>query len=215
MEPIKIIIVDDHTLLRKGLSQILKEYKHLEVIGEAADGKEFLKLLNSLTPDIVFMDIKMPNLNGIEATKEALIKNPALKIIALSMHEDEEYVESMIHAGAKGFILKKAGVDELLKAIEVVSSGGNYYSSDILSLFTKKINAPKENDQILLNAREKEVLKLLCKGFSTLEIAEQMLLSPRTIESYRTNLLEKTNSKNTISLVLFAIKNHIVSVMTE
>ena len=202
-------------MLRKGLSQILKEYKHLEVIGEAADGKEFLKLLNSLTPDIVFMDIKMPNLNGIEATKEALIKNPALKIIALSMHEDEEYVESMIQAGAKGFILKKAGVDELLKAIEVVSTGGNYYSSDILILFTKKINTPKENDPILLNAREKEVLKLLCKGFSTLEIAEQMLLSPRTIESYRTNLLEKTNSKNTISLVLYAIKNHIVSVMTE
>ena len=212
MKKIKIIIVDDHMMLRTGLSLLLKENKNIEIIAEASDGKEFLNLLKSHHPDLVFMDIRMPNMNGIDATREAILRNPGLKIVALSMHDDEEYIESMMQAGAKGFLLKKAGSDELQKAIEVIMSGGNYFSQELMSIFAKKMISSNDGETIELNSREKEVLKLLCQGLSTQEMAENLSLSPRTIESYRTNLLEKTNSKNTISLVLFAIKNKIVNV---
>jgi len=212
MKKIKIIIVDDHMMLRTGLALLLKENKNIEIIAEASDGKEFLNLLKSHHPDLVFMDIRMPNINGIDATREAIQRKPGLKIVALSMHDDEEYLESMMQAGAKGFLLKKAGSDELQKAIEVIMSGGNYFSQEIMSLFAKKMISSNDREMIELNSREKEVLKLLCQGFSTQEMADKLSLSPRTIESYRTNLLDKTNSKNTINLVLFAIKNKIVNV---
>ncbi len=212
MEKIKIIIVDDHMMLRTGLSLLLKENKNIEIIAEASDGKEFLSLLNSHTPDVVFMDIKMPNLNGIDATREALLRKPDLKIIALSMFADDEYIESMMQAGAKGFILKKAGSDELQKAIEIIMTGGHYFSQEILNHLTKRIVSTKDGDVIELNPREREIIKLLCEGFSTQEMAEKLFLSPRTIESYRTILLEKTKSKNAISLVLFAIKNNLITI---
>jgi len=149
----------------------------------------------------------MPKMNGFEATKAAILRRPDLKIIALSMHDDEEYIESMMQAGAKGFLLKTVKADELYKAIEMVMAGENFFSQDVMKVLTKKLYSKTiEGEQIIINPREKEVLILLCNGLSTQEIAEKLNISPRTVESHRAHLLEKTNSKNTISLVLYALK---------
>ncbi len=216
MEKIKIAIVDDHLMVRTGLSLILKDNAKLDVIGEASDGDDFLHLLNNHSPDVVLMDINMPKMNGIDATKEAMQRRPELRIIALSMHDDEEYIESMMQAGAKGFILKKVGADELYKAIDVVMTGETYLSQDVMKVLTKKLFAKsKEGEQITINPREKEVLEQLCNGLSTQEIADLLCISPRTVESHRAHLLEKTNSKNTISLVLYALKYKLFSFPKE
>jgi len=207
MDKIKVIIVDDHLMVRTGLSLILKDNDKLNVIAEAVDGDDFLHLLNNHSPDVVLMDINMPKMNGFEATKAAILRRPDLKIIALSMHDDEEYIESMMQAGAKGFLLKTVKADELYKAIEMVMAGESYFSQDVMKVLTKKLYSKTiEGEQIVINPREKEVLILLCHGLSTQEIAEKLSISPRTVESHRAHLLEKTNSKNTISLVLYALK---------
>jgi len=207
MDKIKVIIVDDHLMVRTGLSLILKDNDKLSVIVEAVDGDDFLHLLNNHSPDVVLMDINMPKMNGFEATKAAILRRPDLKIIALSMHDDEEYIESMMQAGAKGFLLKTVKADELYKAIEMVMAGENFFSQDVMKVLTKKLYSKTiEGEQIIINPREKEVLILLCNGLSTQEIAEKLNISPRTVESHRAHLLEKTNSKNTISLVLYALK---------
>jgi DNA-binding NarL/FixJ family response regulator len=216
MEKIKVAIVDDHLMVRTGLSLILKDNDKTEVVMEAADGKEFLHLLNNHKPDVVLMDINMPVLNGLEATKEALLRRPELKIIALSMHDDEEYIESMIQAGAKGFILKKVGSEELYRAIEIVMAGETYFSQDVMRVLTKKLfTKTTDGEPIVINPREREVLVELCNGLSTLEIADKLCISPRTVESHRAHLLDKTNSKNTISLVLYAIKNKLFVIQKE
>ena len=212
MDKIKVIIVDDHLMVRTGLSLIIKDNDKLSVIAEAVDGDDFLHLLNNHSPDIVLMDINMPKMNGFEATKAAILRRPDLKIIALSMHDDEEYIESMMQAGAKGFLLKTVKADELYKAIEMVMAGENYFSQDVMKVLTKKLYSKTiEGEQIVINPREKEVLILLCNGLSTQEIAEKLNISPRTVESHRAHLLEKTNSKNTISLVLYALKYKLFS----
>jgi DNA-binding NarL/FixJ family response regulator len=216
MNKTKIIIVDDHLMVRTGLSLILKDNEKYEIIGEASDGADFLHLINSFSPDIVLMDINMPKMNGIDATREGMIRRPELKIIALSMHDDEEYIESMMQAGAKGFILKKVGAEELYKAIDIVMGGETYFSQDVMKILTKKLfSKTKEGDAVIINPREKEVLEQLCLGLSTQEIADNLCISPRTVESHRAHLLEKTNSKNTISLVLYALKNKIFTFPKE
>lgn len=208
MNKIKTIIVDDHNLFRNGLKFILNQFENIEVVGEASNGKEFLILLENISlPDIVLLDINMPILNGIEAAKRSLQKYPKLKIIVLSMYGESEYYNTMIDIGVKGFILKDCDNKELKEAIERVYSGGTYFSQEILlSLIKEK----KSNDKINLTKREKEILELICKGYSNNEIAEKLFISQRTVERHRANLLEKTNSKNSISLVVFALKNKLV-----
>ncbi len=209
MMSIKIIIVDDHTLFRKGLTLILNQNNKFKVIAEASDGTDFIKLLNNHHPDIVFMDIRMPNMNGYDATQLALKKRPDLKVIALSMLNEEEHLEKMLKSGVKGFLLKESSTNELFKAIDIVYAGGSYFSPDIMKVLSKKITPAHEKETVKLNKREKEIIHFLSQGLSTLEIVEKLHLSPRTIETYRTNLLQKTNSKNTISLVLYAIKHNL------
>jgi len=208
MNKIKTVIVDDHNLFRNGLKFILNQFENIEVVGEASNGKEFLILLENITlPDIVLLDINMPILNGIEAAKISLQKYPKLKIIVLSMYGESEYYNTMIDIGVKGFILKDCDNKELKEAIERVHAGGTYFSQEILiSLIKEK----KSNEKINLTKREKEILELICKGYSNNEIAEKLFISQRTVERHRANLLEKTNSKNSISLVVFALKNKLV-----
>ena len=204
-----VIIVDDHKLFRNGLSFILREIADFEVIGEASNGKEFLKLLEEKKPDLVLMDIKMPEMDGIEASKIALQKHPDLNILVLSMYDDEQYYNTMIDIGVRGFILKDADSGELKAAVTKVYEGNSYFSQELLlKIIKNKTNVTNVN----ISKREIEVLTYICKGLANYEIAEILNISLRTVERHRANLLEKTGSSNSIKLVLFAIKNNVVNI---
>jgi DNA-binding NarL/FixJ family response regulator len=205
----RIIIVDDHKLFRNGLRFILSEIEGVEVIGEASNGKEFLELLKYLKPDIVLMDISMPVMNGVEASREALETYPNLKILVLSMFGEDAYYNTMIDIGVKGFILKDSDNSELKNAIHSIIQGNNYFSQDLLlKIIRNKTTAPT----IKLSRRESEILTLICKGHSTNLISEQLHISNRTVERHRASLLAKTESSNSISLVIYAIKNNLVKI---
>lgn len=214
MNGITILIVDDHKLFREGMKLILNSLSHIKNIHEAENGKDCVTFFESgQKADIVFMDIEMPEMNGIDATAEILKKHPALNIIGLSMYADEDYYTRMIEAGAKGFILKNSGIKEVEESIKEVSSGNNYFSKEILSGFIKSISRKKEpvNDG-KLSEREEEVLYLICKGYSNHEIANTLHISKRTVDKHRENLLLKTSSKNTPGLVIYAIKNGVIEI---
>jgi DNA-binding NarL/FixJ family response regulator len=206
----KVIIVEDHAIFREGLKRIITELDDLELIGEAPNGAVFLEMLKKHTPDLVLMDIQMPVMDGIEATEKALIQNPSLKILVLSMFGEEEYVYSMVDKGIYGFILKTSDVSDFKKAIQKVSDGQQYYSEEIMQILVKKVRGFDTVDKIVLSEKETEVLRLLCKGLSNNEIADKLFISVRTVEGYRNKLLQKTNSSNVINLVLFALKNKLV-----
>ena len=213
MEQYSIILVDDHKLFREGLKLLLENLDYIENVYEAANGEEFLKLVEKKQPDIVFMDIEMPVMDGITATQQVLELYPGLNIIALSMYGDENYYTPMINAGAKGFILKNSGIQDVETAIHNVVSGNNYFSQEILNRLLngiRKKSKTKKSDE--LTEREEEVLFHICKGLSNQEIADTLYLSKRTVDKHRENLLAKTNSKNTAGLVMYAVKNRIVAI---
>ncbi|MBU0489655.1 MAG: response regulator transcription factor [Bacteroidetes bacterium] len=215
MEKIKVLIADDHQIFRAGLLVLLREIPDVEIIGEASNGAEALTMIEYNMPHVILMDIKMPKMNGIETTKEVKLRYPEIKVLALSMHDEEEYLDAMLFAGAKGFLLKKVELDELDRAIHSVANGKNYFSEELVAILLNKVVLPNDNMQgepLELSKREKEVLEHICQGLTNTEIGEKLFLSPRTIETHRANLLEKTQSKNTVSLVLFAIKHKLVKV---
>jgi len=209
MRKIRLFLVDDHQLFRNGLKYILNERKDMEVTGEASNGKEFLDLLDFIKPDVVLMDIGMPVMDGIEATRRALENFPQLKILVLSMYDESEYYNSMIELGVKGFVLKDMDNDELYDAIRKVNAGGTHFSQELLLSIIKK-KTPE--NKILFTRREKEILDLICKGYSNQQISDKLIISQRTVERHRANLLTKTDSRNSISLVVYAIKNRLVSI---
>lgn len=208
-----MIIVDDHLIFQQGLKAIISSEGIATVIGEAANGKEFIELLSHHKPDLVLMDIDMPQMNGMEATQKALEIMPDIKIIALTMFGDEEYYYKMIDLGVKGFILKSAGINEVEKAIHDVMLGESYFSNELLRKIILNFSRKKSetiNEYKNLTSREIEVLQQICLGYTTDEIAQKLNISPKTVKSHRSNLLEKTACKNTPSLILFAIKNKII-----
>jgi DNA-binding NarL/FixJ family response regulator len=208
-QKIGVAIVDDHQLFRNGLRFILENEEDLEVVIEASNGKQFLEFLKNYKPDVVLMDINMPEMDGIETTKQALIQFPDLHVLVLSMYSDIEYYNTMIGLGVKGFILKDIDNDELAGAVRRVYSGGTYFSQELLLQLIK--NKP-EDEKIDLTRREKEVLDLICQGFSNQQISDKLYISQRTVERHRSSLLFKTESKNSISLVVYAIKNNLVKI---
>jgi DNA-binding NarL/FixJ family response regulator len=213
MEKIRILIADDHQLFRNGLKILLDAFPEFEVAGEASNGEEFLKILATTPADIALMDINMPEMDGIEATRKALRINPEIDIIALSMYGEEEYYYKMVDAGAKGFLLKDSDISEVKDAIISVRKGGNYFSQELLYHVIQKIkNREYESKSANLSKREKEILFKICEGLSNQEIAETLFISKRTVDKHRANLLGKTNSKNTASLILFAIKNKLIEI---
>lgn len=210
-----IIIVDDHLIFRQGLKSIISQENFATIIGEASNGIEFLELLSSRKPDVVLMDIDMPHMNGLEATEKAMKLMPDLKIIAFTMFGDEEYYYKMIDRGVKGFILKTSGINELENAIRDVMLGESYFSNELLrKIITHFSNKNNIVDSIVnsLTERELEILQQICQGLSNEEIADKLFISPKTVKSHKSNLLEKTNSKNIQGLILFGIKNKIVEV---
>jgi DNA-binding NarL/FixJ family response regulator len=206
---IGIAIVDDHQLFRNGLRFILENEEDLEVVIEASNGKHFLNFLKNYKPDVVLMDINMPEMDGIETTKQAMQLYPDLNVLVLSMYSDIEYYNTMIALGVKGFVLKDIDNKELAIAIRKVFAGGTYFSQELLLRLIK--NKP-EDEKIELTRREKEVLELICQGFSNQQISDKLFISQRTVERHRSSLLFKTDSKNSISLVIYAIKNNLVKI---
>ncbi len=209
----KLIIVDDHKLFRDGLKILLKRcYNAVFEIEEAPNGVEFIEMIKVQKPDLVLMDIDMPLMNGIEATQKAVEIYPDLRIIALTMFGDEEYYYKMIDAGAWGFLLKDSDISEVKAAIDNVLNGSNYFSEEIMLQVIKNIRPRSlvEDKHNLLSAREMEVLEQICLGLSNQGIAGKLCISKRTVDKHRANLLEKTNTTNTASLVMYAIKHNIV-----
>ncbi|MFA5816732.1 MAG: response regulator transcription factor [Bacteroidales bacterium] len=208
----KVMLVDDHKLFRKGLRMLIDTLNRFEVAGEASNGIEFLNMLDQSKPDIVMLDIAMPEMDGIEAARLALMKFPDLKIITLSMFGEQDYYFKMVDAGVKGFLLKNSDFTEVKMALETVMEGGNYFSRELLmNLVNSLKNSPEElTPDSPLSDREKEIILLICKGMSTQEIADSLCLSKRTVDSHRANILLKTGCRNTASLVVYAIKEKLV-----
>lgn len=210
MKKVNLFLVDDHLIFREGLRNLIEIEGVGEVMGEAGNGKEFLEKIEEQLPDLVLMDISMPVMNGIEATRIAVEKYPDLKIVALSMNGDEEYYYKMIEAGVRGFLLKDSGIKEIEKAIWTVVEGDSYFSNELLRRIIttlKKPGSQVEDDKEHLSKRELEVLKEICNGLTNDEIAEKLFISSQTVKGHRSNLLSKTGCKNSASLVMYAIKN--------
>ncbi len=212
MSKLKIYLADDHNLFREGLAFLLLKMPEVEKVFEAENGQVLLDDIDKNFPDIILMDIEMPQMGGIEATRKILAKYPDIKIIALSMYANENYYYEMIDAGAKGFLLKNSTFDDVKRAIKEVNEGNNYFSPEILEAIIKNLNKKRQKPGNDLTEREVEVLYHICKGLSNQEIADQLFLSKRTIDKHRENLLLKTQSKNTAGLVMYAIKNNIVEI---
>jgi len=208
----EILLVDDHTLFRNGLKMLLDTLPGYEVTGEASNGKEFLELIQKHDYDIVFLDIEMPEIGGIEAAGKAIELKPDLKIITLSMYGDEEYYDQMVDAGAKGFLLKNTNLQEVKTAIDTVMNGGNYFSQELMQNLLRNYKLVKETKEleVELSEREIEILLLICSGLSNQEIGDQLFISKRTVEKHRANILFKSNCKNTAGLVMYAIKNQLI-----
>ena len=210
---VKIIIVDDHEIFRSGLKMVLGKLDYVKVVGEAANGQDFLDLIRKTSCDIVLMDIEMPIMSGIDATKIALKEIPTLKVISLTMFTEDDYVQSMMDAGVKGFLVKNINKDTLHKAITTVASGGNYYSEELFNFFTRKLNQ-KEDDKsasdVQFTSREKEILQLLSEGLSNKEIAEILFVSERTVVGHKSNMLAKTGCKSAISLLAYALRHKLI-----
>jgi len=211
---ITVILVDDHKMFREGLKFALSQMEGIQVIGEASDGRQFLELIQDKKPQVVLMDISMPKMDGVEATQLALQHDPDIKVITLSMFSDPEYYQKMVAAGTKGFLVKETGIDELQKAIQIVAQGGTYFSQQLLQNIIINISNPvvkgSRNKIVELTRREEEILALICKGYSNKEIADALFISQKTVEGHKSNLMDKTNTKSAINLMLFAIKHQLI-----
>jgi DNA-binding NarL/FixJ family response regulator len=211
--PFKILLADDHVMFRRGVRRIIESMDNVEVVGEAGDGIELLKLVKDLDPDLVIMDISMPNLRGLEATREIKCIHSQLKVLILTMHKDREYLYHALTAGAEGYLLKEDADGELISAIDTLRKGGTFISSllssQMANIFVDKfrpggeaVTAPEEP----LTTREREIIKLIAEGKSSKEIGELLFISSRTVQHHRANIMRKLQLKKTADLVKYAIQ---------
>lgn len=214
---IKIILVDDEILFRKGISFLLGREPNIDIIFEASNGDELISFLQNNKnnhPDIIIMDLKMPGINGVEATKIIHVEFPKLKIIALTSYDSKSFVANMIDVGAVSYLIKNATPQELITTINEVAEKGFYYTDYVMKIIQDDVLTAKKTksalDNNFLTTREFEVLKLICSQKSTAEIAEKLFISPRTVEGHRNNLLLKTESRNIAGLVVYAVQNEIM-----
>ena len=205
---IRVVLADDHVFVRDGIKSLLENEANIQVIGEATDGLEALKVVEAEQPDLLILDIRMPNMTGIEVVEKLRSQNNMVKIVMLSMHESEEYVLKSIKAGADGYLLKGSSKEEFLKALHTVSDGGKYFSGDISSILIGQLTHPilssetksPISEEMLITKREKEILTLLLSGKGNKEIAEALDISKRTAEVHRFNLMKKLKVKNLMEL---------------
>jgi two-component system, NarL family, response regulator NreC len=214
--PFQLMIADDHEIFRDGLALMLSRQKNMTLVGQASDGVELLELVRANPPDVILIDIKMPRMDGIEATKSLLQDYPNLKIVALSMFSEENLIVEMLEAGAKGYLLKNADKQEILDAVESVMADRVFYCRDtsatLASMIVKSnFNPYRKREIVEFSERELEIIRLICRQFTAQEMGENLFLSRRTIEGYRTRILEKMNVKNTAGVVIYALKNKLIS----
>ena len=212
----KILIVDDHRILREGLRSLINGLPKMEVIGEADNGREAVQIAVEKRPDVVIMDVNMPDLNGIEATRLLLKEQPAVKVIGLSMYSDKRFVKGLLGAGASGYILKSGAFEELAKAIHTVMAGDIYLSPKVAGVvvgdYVGKMSAGEKAPQTVLTAREREILQLLAEGKSSKEIASSLHVSEKTVHTHRKNIMEKLDIHSIAELTKYAIREGITSV---
>ncbi|MCP9770939.1 DNA-binding response regulator [Lacihabitans sp. LS3-19] len=216
MKKIRIALVDDHKLFREGLKSILEQNEDFEILFDAENGRLFLEHPNISKVDVVLLDIQMPEMDGIEATKKLRETNQDIKIIILSMHDEDQFILHLMEIGANGYLLKDTDTDEVVSAIRKVSDSGIYFSDYVSRAMLRKMNKNTAagskvfNYKTDLSTRELEVLKHICEGLTTTEIGDVMCISPRTVEGHRLRIMEKLGVNNTAKLVAFAIKNNLV-----
>lgn len=211
---IKIILADDHQLFREGLANLLADFPEIEVIAQAVNGKDAIDKARQLNPDVVIMDINMPDLDGVEATAQLLKEEPDIKVIGLSMHIDKQYIKGMLEAGSSGYLFKNCSYDELIKAIQTVYKGKTYLGEKITEILiqeylTKEEIGPSTSSE--LTDRESEILKLIAEGISVSDISTQLFVSIKTINTHKQHILEKLSLKTTTDLVKYALKKGIIS----
>jgi DNA-binding NarL/FixJ family response regulator len=203
MDPYTIILADDHAMLREGIRKIIERIEDARISGEANDGLELLELLKKSSPNLIILDISMPNLRGLEAIREIRKTYPKVKILVLTMHKKKEFLRQALRDGADGFLLKEDAGSELIRAVQTLRKGGKYLSPLLANVLTS-LAVEEENPEVL-TMREREVLKLLVEGKRTIEIAAALYISPHTVRRHRSNIMEKLNIKNLADLVKYAI----------
>jgi len=216
MRKIRVLIVDDHTLVRDGIRALLELVADIEVVGEATNGREALEKVEQLAPDIVLMDLAMPIMGGLEATRRIRRQFPETKVLALTQYDDSDYVVPVIEAGARGFVTKMAAFSELASAIQAVYKGDSYLSPSaaaaLVQEYQQKTTVEGEKDPYQqLTDREREVLKLVVEGHTARKIADMLVVSPKTVEWYKTSLMNKLNIHNKTDLIKFAIRKGIIT----
>jgi DNA-binding NarL/FixJ family response regulator len=213
---VRIVIVDDHQIVRDGLRSVMEKEPGLTVVAEADTGRQGIEVCRQVTPDVVVMDITMPDLNGIEATRQIKSEAPATRIIALSMHSDKRYVRRMIEAGATGYLLKESAIDEVVRAVKAVAAGGSYLSPEVADVFLegyrKRPGGRTQSFGPELTDREREVLQLLAEGKTSKEIADALSVSPKTVEAHRRQIMDKLDIHNVAGLTKYAIREGLTSV---
>lgn len=204
---IKVLLVDDHELIRIGIKRLLQDVAGIKVIGEASTGEEAIKLAKELIPDVVLMDVQMPGIGGLEATRKLIRHNPDIKILALTVCDDEPYPSRLLQAGAAGYITKGCGADEMVRGIRTVNSGQRYISSEIAQqLALKRFTKAEESPLDILSERELQIMLMITSGQKVQEISDKLCLSPKTVNSYRYRIFEKLGIHSDVELTLLAIR---------
>ncbi|MEW6670337.1 MAG: response regulator transcription factor [Thermodesulfobacteriota bacterium] len=219
MKKIKVVIADDHTIVRKGLCALLVGQDDIDVVGEAENGREALKQVEKLMPDVVLLDISMPGLNGLETTRQLKKKFPKLRILILTMHDNEEYIFETLRAGASGYLVKRSAPNELISAIKAVCRGDSFLSPSISRRVIETYvrgGSREDSDEAYnkLTAREREILQLIAEGRLNREIAEMLHISIKTVETHRAHIVEKLHIRNTAELTQYAIRKGIIKIET-
>lgn len=216
MRSLRLLLGDDHTLVRQGVRKIIEEQKAWTVVGEAQDGRELVRKALELEPELVIVDIGMPLLNGIEATRQIVRKLPAVKVLVVSMHADEAYIIQALQAGARGYLLKDSADTELVRAVMAVSEGKSYFSPNVAAVmlddYVRHLTEKGISDRYeTLSEREREVLQLVAEGHSNKEVANLLCVSPATVETHRAHVLQKLDLHSTAELVLYAVRRGVVA----
>lgn len=216
MEKIRVIIVDDHQLIRDGLKALLSGFSDIEITAEAGSGEELLQKIKSNTADIALIDISLPGISGIKLTGHLALSDPGLKVLILSMHLNEEYITGALKAGALGYLAKNTTRDELISAIRTVAAGNKYLGKDVSDVITsgylRRINADDVLEKEMLSKREVEILKLIAEGMGNKEISEKLFISIRTVESHKNHIMQKLGCRSVVEMVRYAIKNGLITI---